>query len=108
MSEKQSYPGKSRYFAGGSVAADFSRRPRPTGGKAPISEPCGSIRRGGGKQPTGPGPKGCDEGTGVLEYWSIGVLGCWGVGRPQTDQWSILWLMSTLPNVRDPLEGHTT
>ena len=83
MSEKQSYPGKSRYFAGGSVAADFSRRPRPTGGKAPISESCGSIRRGGGKQPTGPGPKGCDEGTGVLEYWSIGVLGCWSTSsRP--------------------------
>ena len=38
----------------------------------------------------------------------IGVLGCWSVGRPQTDQWSILWLMSTLPNARDLLEGHIT
>jgi len=74
MSEKQSYPGKSRYFAGGSVAADFSRRPRPTGGKAPISESCGSIRRGGGKTANWPRPKGCDEGTGVLGCWGVGVL----------------------------------
>jgi len=36
------------------------------------------------------------------------VLGCWGVGRPQTDQCSILWLMNTLPKVRDVLEGHIT
>jgi hypothetical protein len=49
----------------------------------------------------------------VLEYWSTAVLGCWSVGvgvlvDPQTDHWSILCLMSTLPNVRDLLEGHIT
>jgi hypothetical protein len=48
-----------------------------------------------------------------LEYWSTAVLGCWSVGvgvlvDPQTDHWSILCLMSTLPNVRDLLEGHIT
>ena len=56
------------------------------------------------------------KGIGVLAYSGIGVLGYWGwswswswsVGRPQTDQWSILRLMSTLPKVRDLLEGHIT
>jgi hypothetical protein len=47
----------------------------------------------------------------VLECWSVGVLE-WGsggvLGRPQTDQWFILWLMRTLPNVRDLVEGHIT
>jgi hypothetical protein len=45
-------------------------------------------------------------GIGVLGYWGIGLLGYWSVGRLQTDHWSILWLMNTLPNVRDLLEGH--
>jgi hypothetical protein len=45
---------------------------------------------------------------GLLGYWAIGLLGywSWSVGRLQTDHWSILWLMNTLPNVRDLLEGH--
>jgi hypothetical protein len=46
-----------------------------------------------------------------LECWSVGVLECWSggvLGRPQTDQWFILWLMRTLPNVRDLVEGHIT
>ena len=29
--------------------------------EAPISDSYGAIRRGGGKQPTGHGPEGCDE-----------------------------------------------
>jgi hypothetical protein len=48
---------------------------------------------------------------GVLEYWSIGVLECWSVGVLELGSTanrlvSILRLMSTLPNVRDLLEGH--
>src|SRR4029077_4780498 len=44
------------------------------------------------------------RGIGVLGCWSVGYRS-WSVGLPQTDQWSILWLLSTLPNVRDLLCG---
>ena len=47
------------------------------------------------------------KGIGVLGCWELECWG-WSVGRPQTDQWSILRLMSTLPKVRDLLEGHIT
>src|SRR3984957_210120 len=58
-----SCPRNTRYFAGGQLAV-FQGGPSRTGGEAPISESYGSSEPGARraeKQPTGPGPEGCDE-----------------------------------------------
>jgi hypothetical protein len=52
-----SCPRNSRYIAGGQLAV-FQGGPSRTGGKAPISESYGSIRRGGGKTANWPRPRG--------------------------------------------------